>query len=93
MKTQKPIVGKEGEGDFMQILVNGRAVNQLGKTKIDGDVMTLTVPRKGLGLPDGEIRFDFKFVDSTDPCRDPLDWYDHGVVEPLGRISFHYRGK
>ncbi len=93
VKTQKPIVGKEGEGDFMRILVNGRAVNQLGKTKINGDVMTLTVPRRALGLPDGEFRFEFKFVDSTDPCRDPLDWYDHGVVEPLGRIPFIYRGK
>ena len=36
---------------------------------------------------------DFKFVDSTEPCLDPLDWYDHGVVEPLGRVAFHYRGK
>lgn len=93
VKTQKPIVGKEGEGDFMRILVNGKAVNHLGKTQIDGDVMTLTVPRKALGLPDGEFRFDFKFVDSTEPCLDPLDWYDHGVVEPLGRVAFHYRGE
>ena len=93
VKTQKPIVGKEGEGDFMQILVNGKAVNGLGEMKIDGDVMTLTIPRSALGLSSDSFRFDFKFVDSTEPCRDPLDWYDHGVVEPLGRVAFVYCGR
>jgi hypothetical protein len=93
VKTQKPIVGKLGEGDFMQILVGGKSVNALGETAIDGDRMTLEVPRKALGLPlGGEFRFGFKFVDSTVPCRDPLDWYDHGVVEPLGRVDFDYHG-
>ena len=93
VKTQKPIVGKEGEGDFMQILVNGKVVNGLGEMKIDGDVMTLVVPRSALGLTADSFRFEFKFVDSTEPCRDPLDWYDHGVVEPLGRVPFVYCGK
>lgn len=93
VKTQKQIVGNEGEGDFMQILVNGKAVNGLGEMKIDGDVMTLTVPRSALGLASDSFRFDVKFVDSTEPCRDPLDWYDHGVVEPLGRVGFVYCGK
>ena len=92
VKTQKPIAGKKGEGDFMQILVGGKPVNGLGDMKISGDRMTLKVPRKSLGLPQrGEFSFGFKFVDSTEPCRDPLDWYDHGVVEPLGRIEFVYR--
>lgn len=40
-----------------------------------------------------EFSFGFKFVDSTVPCSDPIDWYDHGVVEPLGRIEFRYKGK
>ena len=93
VKTQKPIIGKEGEGDFMQILVNGKAVNGLGEMKIDGDVMTLAVPRTALGLSSDSFRFEFKFVDSTEPCRDPLDWYDHGVVEPLGRVPFVYWGR
>ncbi|MBR5162335.1 MAG: hypothetical protein IKW80_11955 [Thermoguttaceae bacterium] len=93
VKTQKPIVSKESEGDFMRILVNGKAVNGLGEMKIDGDVMTLTIPRSALGITSDSFRFDFKFVDSTEPCRDPLDWYDHGVVEPLGRVPFVYCGK
>ena len=76
----------------MQILVNGKPVNGLGEMKIDGDVMTLVVPRSALGLSSDSFRFDFKFVDSTEPCRDPLDWYDHGVVEPLGRVPFVYSG-
>ncbi len=92
VKTQKPIIGSEGEGDFMRILVDGRAANGLGEMKIDGDMMTLKVPRRALGLKRGNFRFGFKFVDSTEPCRDPLDFYDHGVVEPLGRIPFVYAG-
>ena len=93
VKTQKPIIGKDGEGDFMRILVNGKAANALGEMKVYGDTMTLKVLRKALGIPErGAFRFEFKFVDSTDPCRDPLDWYDHGVVEPLGRVPFVYRG-
>ena len=77
----------------MRILVDGKAVNELGEQKINGDVMTLKVPRRALGLGSGEFRFGFKFVDSTEPCRDPLDFYDHGVAEPLGRIEFSYTGK
>ena len=93
VKTQKEIVGKVGEGDFMRILVDGQAVNALGEMEIDGDVMRLKVSRTALKLPArGEFRFTFKFVDSTESCRDPLDWYDHGVVEPLGRVGFVYAG-
>ena len=94
VKTQKPIVGKEGEGDFMRILVNGKAVNALGEMKIDGDTMMLKVSRKVLGTSErGKFRFEFKFVDSIEPCRNPIDWYDHGVVEPLGRLPFVYKGE
>ncbi|MBR4371857.1 MAG: hypothetical protein IKS92_12475, partial [Victivallales bacterium] len=92
IKTAKPIVGTEAEGDFMRILVNGNVVNNLGKSAIDGDIMTLSIPRKLLGLNNKDFQFEFKFVDSTIPCKDPLDWYDHGVVEPLGRLPFIYHG-
>lgn len=40
-----------------------------------------------------QVCFGFKFVDSAVSCNGPMDWYDHGVVEPLGRIEFYYRGK
>jgi hypothetical protein len=92
VKTAKPITGSESDGDFMRILVNGVAVNILGKSVIDGDTMTLSVPRKSLGLKHDDFRFEFKFVDSTVSCEDPLDWYDHGVVEPLGYLPFVYHG-
>ena len=93
VKTQKPIAGKAGEGDFMRILVDGKTVNDLGEMKIAGDEMRLKGPGKPLRLPvRGELRFGFKFVDSTVPCRDPLDWYEYGVVEPLGRVEFTYVG-
>jgi len=94
VKTQKPIAGRADEGDFMCILVDGKKVNDLGEMQIDGDELRLKVPRKALGLPaHGEFRFGFKFVDSTVPCRTPLDWYEFGVVEPLGRLAFTYGGR
>ena len=93
VKTQKPIAGGPGEGDFMQVLVGGKPVNALGETKIDGDTMALRVPRKALGLGGRDFRFGFKFVDSTVSLKDPLDFYDLGVVEPLGRVDFVYRGE
>ena len=76
----------------MRILVNGKPANSLGRVTMGGDTMKLVVPRSALGLPRGEFGFGFKFVDSTVACKDPLDWYDHGVVEPLGRVEFVYRG-
>ncbi len=93
VRTQKPIAGKDGEGDFMRILVGGKPVNALGEVSIAGDTMTLSVPRQKLGFAGRSFRMEFKFVDSTVPCRTPLDWYDHGVVEPLGRLPFVYYGK
>ena len=92
VRTRGPVAGREGDGDFMRILVDGKAVNALGKAEISGDTMTLAVPRKALGLGSGDFRFGFKFVDSTVPCRDPADFYDHGAVEPLGRVEFEYAG-
>ena len=92
VKTAKTIVGSESDGDFMRILVNGVAVNSLGKCVIDGDTMTLSIPRQSLALLSNDFQFEFKFVDSTVSCKDPLDWYDHGVVEPLGYLPFVYHG-
>ena len=93
VKTANPIAGKPGEGDFMQILVDGKVANVLGEAKVVGDRMELAVPRAALGLGESPFRFEFKFVDSPKPCCDPLDWYDLGVVEPLGRVCFVYRGR
>lgn len=46
-----------------------------------------------LGLGGRDFRFGFKFVDSTVSLKDPLDFYDLGVVEPLGRVDFVYCGE
>ena len=94
VKTQRPIVGQAGEGDFMRIIANNRVANTLGEVKIEGDLMTLVVPRRVLGLNEGgPFRMEFKFIDSTVPIADPLDFYELGVVEPLGRLNHVYRGK
>ena len=92
VKTRQSVVGKDGEGDFMQILVDGKVVNRFGEMKVSGDTMRLTVPRTALCLKSGEFRFGFKFVDSTVACKNALDWYEYGVVEPLGRVEFIYIG-
>ena len=86
VKTRLPVAGRPGEGDFMRILVDGHAVNERGRCVIGGDRMTLVVPRAALP----GAAFGFKFVDSTEPCREPLDYYDHGVVAPLGYAEFRY---
>ena len=77
----------------MRILVDGKPVNELGTMKSAGDKMTLKVPRKALGLDKEGFRFEFKFVDSRVHIDDPLGFYDLGVVEPLGRVGFVYRGR
>ena len=94
VKTQKPIVGRDGEGDFMRIIANRKVANKLGEVKIESDKMTLVAPRSALGLKeDGPFRMEFKFIDSTVPMSNPLDLYDLGVVEPLGRLNHVYSGK
>ena len=94
VKTQKPIVGRAGEGDFMRIIANGKVANILGDAEVEGDKMTLVVPRKALGVAErGPFRMEFKFIDSTVPIADPLDFYDLGVVEPLGCVPFIYCAK
>ena len=91
VKTAKP-VSSDRAGDWMQILVDGKPVNGLGSATVSGSRYTLKVPRSKLGCAKGPFTLKFKFVDSTVPCRDPLDWYDHGVVVPLGRLPFVYLG-
>ncbi|MBQ7188336.1 MAG: hypothetical protein IJR99_02870 [Kiritimatiellae bacterium] len=91
IETLEPITGK-GIGDWMQVYVNGRIANPLGTVTVTGNRFMFTAPRTALGLPtSGSFRFEFKFVDSTVSCQDPLDWYDLGVVAPLGRLPFVYR--
>ncbi len=89
--TVQPIVGPK-TGDWMRILVNGKPVNELGSATVKGDCMRLSVSRKKLGIPKGPFKLDVKFVDSTVACKDPMDWYDHGVAAPLGRLPFVYHG-
>lgn len=92
VKTVKP-VSAEKSGDWMQILVDGTSVNARGRATVTGDRFELVVPRDRLGCAGKDpFTLNFKFVDSTVPCKDPLDWYDHGVVAPLGRLPFVYRG-
>ncbi|MBR4171575.1 MAG: hypothetical protein IKR48_07980 [Kiritimatiellae bacterium] len=92
VETIAPITG-EGIGDWMRLYVNGNVANDIGKVTVTGNRLTLTLTRTALELPpSGPFRFEFKFVDSTLPCKDPMDWYELGVVVPLGRLPFVYRG-
>lgn len=86
VKTRGPIDTSDRRGDFMRLLIEGR--DAPGERSFDGALMTVSVPWREFG---GVRAFGFKFVDSTVACADELDWYDHGVVEPLGRECFRYR--
>jgi len=57
---------------------------------VQGQEMHLAVPRAALGLPDGPLRLEFKWIDNIPlPC-DPLDWINTGDCAPTGRFRFCY---
>ena len=57
-----------------------------------GTELQLAIPRRALGLAEGETRLalDFKWVDHPQTPGDLLDWYVHGDAAPEGRFNFRY---
>jgi len=57
-----------------------------------GTELRLAIPRRALGLPEGEtqVALDFKWVDNPQKPGDILDWYVNGDVAPEGRFNFRY---
>ncbi len=71
----------------------GWAFEETGKAQynVEGNVMTLCVPREALGLSDGEeVHFNFKLSDNMQTDGDVMDFYQNGDVAPGGRFMFAF---
>lgn len=63
----------------------------LAPLAVNGDGLELSIPRRALRLPDGgPLRFDFKWMDNTDPEVDVLNLYRDGDTAPNGRFNYRY---
>ncbi|HNY85704.1 MAG TPA: hypothetical protein PKN23_04335 [Candidatus Hydrogenedentes bacterium] len=58
---------------------------------VDGDRLTLAVPREALGLQPGDrLDFGFKWADNTQADGDILEFTLHGDAAPPGRFMYRY---
>lgn len=58
---------------------------------VDGDRLTLAVPREALGLKPGDrLDFGFKWADNTQADGDLLEFTLHGDAAPPGRFMYRY---
>ena len=56
-----------------------------------GNVLTVRIPRKALGLADGPLDFEFKWNDNMQREGDIMDFYVSGDTAPGGRFNYVYR--
>ena len=66
---------------------------EVGKASytVSGKVLQIAVPRKMVGISDGEMAFNFKWSDNMQVEGDILDFYQNGDVAPGGRFMFHFQ--
>jgi hypothetical protein len=55
-----------------------------------GSELQIAIPRAVVGLPNGPIAFDFKWVDNLQRPGDVMDFYLSGDVAPEGRFNYRY---
>lgn len=59
--------------------------------RVEGDQLMLAVPRKALGLPEGDaVTLDFKWWDNAPEPGDIMDTYLSGDAAPDARFNFRY---
>lgn len=58
-----------------------------------GNELQIAVPRKVLGLPRGQTRFDFKWADNIGKPGEVMDFYVSGDVAPEGRFNYRYEAE
>jgi hypothetical protein len=102
---QDPHTGWEGydfllnrtmEGDDTWLERNAGGCNWQRVEKValvaHSNTLMVAVPRKALGLPDGEsVRFDFKWWDNSQKPGDIMDMYLSGDAAPDARFRFRYQ--
>jgi hypothetical protein len=54
--------------------------------------MEIGVTRALLGLKNGPVTFDFKWMDNVDAATDPLNLYRNGDTAPNARFKYRYSG-
>ncbi len=62
--------------------------------RIEGNELHIAVPKKALGLSNGDtsVSLDFKWVDNWQRPGDIMDFYLSGDVAPEGRFKYRYIG-
>jgi DNA-binding beta-propeller fold protein YncE len=63
------------------------------KYSVNEKYMQVRIPRKSIGLNNGENEFYFKVADNISKPSDIMDYYISGISLPLGRLSFSYKIK
>ncbi len=58
--------------------------------RVDGNRMHLAVPRSALGLIEGPVTLDFKWLDNLPLPEDLTDFFVTGDTAPIGRFRFRY---
>ena len=83
----------DGKDTWLEKNTHGWAWQRVTKVSlvVKGNELMLSVPRRLLGLPDGDaVRFDFKWWDNPQKPGDIMDSYLSGDVAPDARFNFHY---
>lgn len=57
-------------------------------SKVEGNQLMITVPKKSLTNLNPTLNFEFKWSDNMQDDNDPLDWYVNGDVAPGGRFNY-----
>ena len=61
--------------------------------RIEGDTLTIDLPRRPLGIDKPAFTLWFKVADSRSVIRTVEDFYDQGDAAPLGRLNYVYRAE
>ena len=76
---------------------NGFETEVVGKVSysVQGNVMTVCIPKTMLGIPtgDADFEFSFKWTDNTCEDGDIMKWYVNGDTAPVGRWNYCYTTK
>ena len=73
---------------------NGFDTENVGEVEysVQGNVLTVKIPRAMLGIADGGFTLDFKWADNS-ANGDIMDFYTLGDAAPGGRFKFRYEVK
>ena len=83
----------DGQETWLEKNVGGWKWEKVAKVELvtQGNELMLAVPRKALGLPEGDgVALDFKWWDNSQKPGDIMDTYLSGDAAPDGRFNYRY---